>query len=94
MNDDIKNVDEIVDMVVNSEELRFAIMDKMIAKYEQNLEKAEVHAKAKTEGRVEGRAEGRKENSIEIAKKMKSENEPIEKIINYTGLTKEEIEKL
>ena len=52
MNDDIKNVDEIVDMVVNSEELRFAIMDKMIAKYEQNLEKAEV--------RAEGRAEGEK----------------------------------
>ena len=60
MNDDIKNVDEIVDMVVNSEELRFAIMDKMIAKYEQNLEKAEVHAKAKTEGIAEGRAEGEK----------------------------------
>jgi hypothetical protein len=29
-----------------------------------------------------------------MAKKMKKEREPIEKIINYTGLSREEIEEL
>jgi predicted transposase/invertase (TIGR01784 family) len=38
----------------------------------------------------EGKAEGR----TEIARQMKSEGEPIEKIIRFTGLNKEEIEKL
>jgi predicted transposase/invertase (TIGR01784 family) len=34
------------------------------------------------------------EGKSEVAKIMKSEGEPIEKIIKYTGLTKEEIERL
>jgi len=38
----------------------------------------------------EGKAEGR----AEIARQMKSEGEPIEKIVRFTGLTKEEIERL
>jgi predicted transposase/invertase (TIGR01784 family) len=38
--------------------------------------------------------EGKVEGKIEIASFMKAENETIEKIIKYTGLTKEEIEKL
>jgi hypothetical protein len=29
-----------------------------------------------------------------MARFMKSENEPIEKIVKYTGLTKEDIDKL
>ena len=37
---------------------------------------------------------GVKASKIEFAKKMKEDNESIEKIIKYTGLTKEEIEKL
>ena len=82
MNGDIKDIDEIANMVVNSEELRMAIMDKMLAKYERNLDKAESYHK------------GEKEKSIEIAKKMKTANKPVEEIIEFTGLTKEEIEKL
>lgn len=46
------------------------------------------------EGRQEGRKEGHKEKSLEIAKKMKSKNIPIEEIIELTGLTKEEMENL
>ena len=37
---------------------------------------------------------GQKEKSIEIARKMKLDGETIEKIIKFTNLTKEEIEKL
>ena len=42
------------------------------------------------EGKIEGKIEGK----LEIARQMKSEGESFEKIIRYTGLTQEEIEKL
>ena len=35
-----------------------------------------------------------KQTAKEIAKKMFSNNEPIEKIIEYTGLTEKEIQKI
>ncbi|MEO1516577.1 MAG: hypothetical protein AAFV95_16240 [Bacteroidota bacterium] len=38
--------------------------------------------------------EGRQEGKIEVAREMKKNGEPIEKIMVYTGLTKEEIELL
>ena len=37
---------------------------------------------------------GRKEEKLENARKMKEKNIPIETIVEITGLTKEEIEKL
>ena len=46
------------------------------------------------EGMKEGRKEGEKQKQIEIAKKMLNKNKPIEEIIEFTGLTKEEIERL
>ena len=49
---------------------------------------------AHDEGKVEGIIEGKIEGKTEIASFMKAENETIEKIIKYTGLTKEEIEKM
>ncbi|MFY8110146.1 MAG: Rpn family recombination-promoting nuclease/putative transposase, partial [Bacteroidia bacterium] len=42
----------------------------------------------------DGKNEGKTEGKIEMARFMKTENEPIEKIIKYTGLTEEEIDKL
>ena len=42
----------------------------------------------------EGKAEGKIEDKVEIARQMKSEGEPIEKIIRFTVLTAEEIENL
>ena len=38
--------------------------------------------------------EGKKQEKIEIAQKMKLKNKPIEEIIEFTGLSKEEIEQL
>ena len=49
---------------------------------------------AREEGIEQGEASGREEREIEMAKMMKSDNEPIEKISKYTGLSVEEIEKL
>jgi predicted transposase/invertase (TIGR01784 family) len=45
---------------------------------------------AKREGRVEGKAEGK----IEIARKMKADKEPVEKIMLYTDLTLDEIKEI
>ena len=46
------------------------------------------------EGREEGREEGKEKERIEIAKNMIADGEPNEKIIRYTGLTREEVEGL
>jgi hypothetical protein len=44
---------------------------------------------AKWEAR--GRAEGEAETNLEIARKMKADNLPIDQITKYTGLTKQQI---
>ena len=41
-----------------------------------------------------GIEQGGKDKQLEIAKKMKDKNIPTDEIIEITGLTKEEIEKL
>ncbi len=46
------------------------------------------------EGRVEGREEGAKDKALKIAKKMLKKNMSVGDIIEMTGLTKQEIEKL
>ena len=46
------------------------------------------------EGKMEGRMEGRMEEKAGLLKIMIKAGEPIEKIIEYTGLTREQIEKL
>lgn len=51
-------------------------------------------AEGKEEGKAEGKAEGKEERNIEIARQMKSEGELIEKIVRFTGLSPEAIEKL
>ena len=51
-------------------------------------------AEAKEEGIAEGEASGRAAEKIEMARAMKNDKEPIDKIIKYTGLSKEEIEKI
>ena len=46
------------------------------------------------EGIEEGIEQGVDKRNLEIAKTMKADNEPIDKIIKYTQLTKEQIEKI
>lgn len=48
---------------------------------------------ARNEGRVEGRQEGIVERNIEIARSMVADGEPVSKIMRYTGLSLEEVEK-
>lgn len=53
--------------------------------------KAEGHAEGHAEGLAEGLVEGRAKEKIEIAREMKLDGAPIDKIIRYTGLSELEI---
>jgi predicted transposase/invertase (TIGR01784 family) len=46
------------------------------------------------EGKAEGIAEGEIKSKIEIARQMKSDSEPVEKIMRYTGLSAQDIENI
>ena len=48
----------------------------------------------RTEGLEQGLEQGRVTERLEMARVMRADNEPVEKIIKYTGLTAEEIEKI
>ena len=56
--------------------------------------KEEGKEEGREEGKEEGREEGKRQKQIEIAKKMKLKDKPIEEIIDFTGLSKEDIENL
>ena len=56
--------------------------------------RAEGLAERRAEGLTEGRAEGRDERNREIARIMLANGEPIEKIILYSGLSREQVESL
>ena len=45
-------------------------------------------------GLEQGRAEGELEAARKLARAMKADGEPVERICKYTGLSAEEIEKL
>ena len=56
--------------------------------------RAEGRAEGHAEGLAEGLAEGEAKGRIEMARLMLQDGESMERIIRYTGLTKEQIEKL
>lgn len=93
-----KKLSEITDIAALSKDEREKYDEslKVMRDYHATLEGAallgrrEGHEKGLAEGLAEGRAEGR----AETAKMMLEDGEPISKIMRYTGLTEEEIEKL
>ena len=50
--------------------------------------------RGRTEGIEAGIAQGEASKALEMAKAMKVDNEPVEKIVKYTGLPKEKVELL
>lgn len=52
------------------------------------------HAEGKVEGRIEGRAEGRQETLLATVRNAKAIGLTVEQIVQLTGLTVEEIEKI
>ena len=81
------------------EELEYLSGDEAERRIAYLRETAEIDRKfamtaARDQGREEGKVEGRAEEKIDVAKKMLEKNMDINLIIEVTGLTKEEIEKL
>ena len=72
--------------------------EKELAEYEESLKHYRdlkgVIDTSFEEGEKVGYDKGKDEKAREMAKTMKNEGEPIEKISRYTNLSKEEIEKL
>jgi predicted transposase/invertase (TIGR01784 family) len=60
----------------------------------EELERNTILEDEKKEAREEGHKEGVKERNIEIAKKMIIKGLKLKDIIEFTSLTKEEIEKI
>ena len=77
---------ELMDILANDKEVLRLYHLREMAQIDCNS----VMKKAKDEGRAEGKAE----EKIEVARNMKADGESVEKIMRYTGLSKEEIEKL
>lgn len=59
-----------------------------------NTEGKRKYAEGREEGRAEGRAEGAEIRTREFARIMLQANEPVDKIMAFTGLTESEIEEL
>lgn len=78
MNDKIENVDEIVKIVMENEDVQEALRYAVLDKNKEMLIKQR----------------GMEEAHKETAKKMKNKGKAVEEIIEFTGLTKAEIEEL
>ena len=74
-----------------NEKMTFLANDKEVLRLYYMREMAQIDYNS---GMKKAKEEGAEERNIEIARTMKRDGEPIEKIVRYTGLTKESIESL
>ena len=63
-------------------------------KEKRRMAREKAWSEGRTEGRAEGRAEGRTEGMLEVAKNLLSMHLPIMQIMQATGLTQEQINRL
>ena len=83
----INEVDNFIKEIKENKEERVSYMT-----YEMKI--LEAHNDGKEEGLKEGRKEGQLNKAKDMAIKMLRRNEPMDKIIEYTGLSEKEIEAL
>ena len=90
----IKKAKEVLDEISEDEHEQYLahLREKYIFE-RQGIEEAGFD-KGRAKGLEEGIEKGIEQEKRMLAKKMKEDNVDIKKIIKYTGLTKEEIEKL
>lgn len=89
-NDAVKKAKEVLDKISADEREEELAFQRLMYKMDNDA----IRAAGYDEGKQDGIEQGQKEEKIEIAKKMLDKNADIEFIIECTGLTKEEIEKL
>lgn len=85
-NQQIADAENIYNTIANDPAMQMAYVSVLKA---ADREKVRLH-----EAEMKGKVEGKVEEKLEIARKMKAKNKPIDEIIEFTGLTKEEIGKL
>ena len=97
-NKNVKKADKVLERISKDPKERERYEAILKAEFNQKISSQKFEergeARGKIIGREEGKKEGEKQKQIEIAKKMLNKNKPIEEIIEFTGLTKEEIERL
>ncbi len=74
-----------------NEKMAFLANDKEVLRLYHLREMAQIDYNS---GMKKAKDEGKAEEKIDVARNMKADGEPVEKIMRYTGLTKEVIERL
>lgn len=93
------SVEERKDYANHMENLRYQ-RSVIMTGYDDGLQegrmkgRAEGRAEGLQEGRAEGRAEGEYMQKIKMAEMMLEDGESVEKVMRYTGFTKEQVESL
>jgi predicted transposase/invertase (TIGR01784 family) len=71
---------------------------KWVSRYEKEsklkIEKDEIRKEAMRLGKEKGMKKGMKERSLEMGKTIKKKGKTVETISEYTGISREEIEKI
>ena len=86
----IKEAKADYEQFLSDEQLREAQFQHEMFLHDQ----AQARSDARKDGYNQGRQAGKKENALAVARNMKKDGLPSEKIAAYTGLSPEEIEKL
>ena len=90
MNRSIEEINKIVDAVMSDQDVQDALNNRILAENLEYLKKK----KAYEDGEEHGREEGEHEKTIEIVKKMISENIEDSIIIKVTKISEKELEEL
>ena len=90
MNKNIRDVELMARAILKDEELMRTLDDIRLEEIDRKIELGTAYQ----EGIENGEKSGIKKEKNEIAKEMKKANKPIEEIMKFTGLSKEEVEKL
>ena len=93
-NEKVKKAEEELEYLSGDEAERRIAYLRETAEIDRKFAMTAARDQGREEGKAEGRSEGRAEEKIDVAKKMLEKNMDISLIIEITGLTKEEIEKL
>ena len=83
-------------MLSVSQEERERAIDRSHRMFQTDMDSnlATVEERGRNVGRAEGRVEGESVKVLAIARNLMKRNRPIDEIIEDTGLTREEVEKL
>ena len=93
-NEKVKKAEEELEYLSGDEAERRIAYLRETAELDRRFAMTGARDQGRKEGKIEGRKEGKAEEKLEIARKMLEKNADINFIIEVTGLTKEEIEKL